>query len=484
MRAARRARAILMAMVIATCSYVHVTSAAADEPVRARTEPPLGLAEVLRSVTAAHPLLDAAGQRVRAADAAARAARGGFDPQLRMRGQWTPIGGYPNHRVDVELRQPTPLWGLTVYGGWRLGRGEFAPYDYRAKTAAGGEVRAGATLPLWQGGAIDRRRADLRVTAIGRDLARAELEARAVELERVAAKAYWTWVQAGLRREVSRRLLALAEQRDAGLQRQIAAGSVPPVEGLDNRRAVLDREARLVAADRALRQAALELARHLRDASGRMEIPDPERLPAAFPEPTPPEYDLEDMVDKAWRMRPDLIRMSLQRDALAVERRLARNQRSPRIDLDAYVAKDLGRVDPMDRVLLPAEFGAGVMIELPLALREARGRLRAAEAETARVDAELRFLRDVIATEVRDAHAALSAAYERVGLARAAVEAARALAEAERTRFSRGESTLLFVNLREQTAADAALLEIEALADYHRAAADLLAATARRTGPS
>ena len=460
-----------------------VTAAAAErdlaEPAR-----PLVLDDVLRSVAATHPLLEAAEQRVRAADGAEQAARGGFDPQLRVRGMWTPLGGYPNHRVDVELRQPTPLWGLTVYGGWRLGRGEFAPYDYRAKTATGGEVRAGATLPLWQGGAIDRRRADLSAAAIRREAARVELEGRAVELERLAAKAYWTWVQAGLRREVTRRLLELARQRDAGLQRQIAAGSVPAVEGLDNRRAVLDRDARLVAADRALQQAALELARHLRDGRGRMEIPDPARLPGAFPRPGPPPEDLEAMVEEAWRARPDLVRMSLQREALAVEQRLARNQRAPRIDLDAYVAKDLGRVDPMDRVLLPTEFGAGVMVELPLALRQARGQLRATEAELARMDAELRFLRDVIATEVRDAHAALDAAYRRVELTRAAVEAARGLAEAERTRFQRGESTLLFVNLREQTAADAAVLEIEALADYHRAVADLLAATGRRSGPS
>ena len=55
-----------------------------------------------------------------------------------------------------------------------------------------------------------------------------------------------------------------------------------------------------------------------------------------------------------------------------------------------------------------------------------------------------------------------------------------ALAELERTRFERGDGTLLFVNLREQAAADAALLELEALAEYHRAAADLRAATGRR----
>ena len=86
----------------------------------------------------------------------------------------------------------------------------------------------------------------------------------------------------------------------------------------------------------------------------------------------------------------------------------------------------------------------------------------------------------MIAVEVRDAHAGIVAAYRRVALARAQVEAARALADAERSRFQRGDSTLLFVNIREQAEADAELLEIEALADYHRAAVDLHAALGRR----
>jgi outer membrane protein TolC len=174
--------------------------------------------------------------------------------------------------------------------------------------------------------------------------------------------------------------------------------------------------------------------------------------------------------------------MSLQADAARVEQRLARNRRSPKIDLEALVAKDLGRVDPVDQVLLPAELVTGISVEFPLPLRQGRGELRKAEAEVGRIAAEQRFLRDTIATEVREAHAGLVAAHARVALARAQVEAARALAELERTRFERGDGTLLFVNLREQAAADAALLELEALAEYHRAAADLRAATGLRAG--
>jgi outer membrane protein TolC len=441
----------------------------------------LTLPEVLDAVERTHPQLEASRLRARAAEADAAAARGGFDPQLRVRGQYAPIGAFPNGRLDAELRQPTPLWGLTVHGGWRLGLGDFAGYDLRAKTASGGEVRAGLSLPLGQGGAIDRRRADLRTSDLAQQAAEAEVDARALELERAAARAYWAWVGAGLRLEVQRGLLALAEDRDAALRRQIDTGNIPAVEGLDNRRAILERKARIVAAERALEQAALELARHLRDERGEIVAPGPERLPRAFPEPAPPADDpLAGVLREALERRPELRRLLRLRDAAQVEVRLARNGRAPRLDVDAYVAKDLGSVAPEYRYLLPAEFVAGVMLEVPIPQRTARGKLRRAEAERARIDAELRFLRDVVAVELRDARSALVAAHARVGLAREQLQVAHALEEAERRRFELGDSTLLVVNLREQAAADAAAQELEALTDYHRAAADLRVAAGLR----
>ncbi len=475
-------RAVVLGLALWTCSLGHVPEAMAQEPAATPAAArPLTLPEVLSSVAEAHPQLEAARQRLRAAEADLSAARGGFDPQLRARGQYTPIGSFPNGRVDVELRQPTPFWGLSVYGGWRLGLGDFLAYDLRAKTASGGEVRAGVTLPVWQGGPIDRRRADIRVAGLAQDIAGIDAEGRAIELERAAARAYWAWVGAGLRLLVQRDLLKLATDRDDALRRQIAAGHTPDIEGVDNRRAIVERSARIIAAERALQQAALELGRSLRDDAGVMTVPARDRLPGAFPEPSPTDpAGLEAMLAEALERRPELRRFALQRKMAQVELQLARNLRSPRVDLDAQVARDMGRVKPADAYLLPTEFTAGVSIEVPLALRTARGKLRRAEAEVARIDAELRFARDIVAAELRDAHSALVAAHARVALAREQLALTHTLEQAERSRFKLGDSTLLLVNLREQATTDAATQELEALGEYHRAAADLRAAAGLR----
>lgn len=471
-------RTTLALTLLLICLFGHVLEARAQEAAaKGAVQPTLTLAEILEIVATTHPQLEAARQRQRAADGDAMAARGGFDPVLRARGQYVPIGAFPRGTVDIELRQPTPLGGLSVYGGWRVGLGSFAVYDLRGKTADGGEVRGGVSIPLWQGMAIDRRRADISIATLAQDAAAADLDARAIELERAAGRAYWAWVGAGLRLEVQRDLLTLAQDRDEALRKQILAGGVPAVEGIDNRRAIVDRGARIIAGERALQQAAFDLARHLRDADGDVQVPAPTRLPDAFPEPRRPVADMsKPMIGEAWARRPDLRRLVLQREAAAVELKLARNNRSPKIDLDAYAAKDIGAVDPAYAYLRPAEFVAAVSIELPLALRGARGKLRRAEAELARIDAELRMARDVVALELRDAHSALVAANARVALAREQLSAAHELELAERSRFRLGDSTLLLVNLREQAATDAALQELEALGEYHRAQVDLRAA--------
>ncbi len=71
---------------------------------------------------------------------------------------------------------------------------------------------------------------------------------------------------------------------------------------------------------------------------------------------------------------------------------------------------------------------------------------------------------------------AAEAARKRVDLGRQETEAARTLEAAERRRFSLGDGTILFVNIREQATFDAAVKEVETLAEHHKARAAFRAA--------
>jgi outer membrane protein TolC len=63
------------------------------------------------------------------------------------------------------------------------------------------------------------------------------------------------------------------------------------------------------------------------------------------------------------------------------------------------------------------------------------------------------------------------------------VKAAEELARGESKRFELGDSNLIFVNLREQNAADAKVREIEALQDYQKAFVAFEATLARIQRP-
>jgi hypothetical protein len=59
---------------------------------------------------------------------------------------------------------------------------------------------------------------------------------------------------------IFRTLLTIAEARDKGLLERVKHGDVPVFERKDNERAILQRRAQLVTAERGLQQAAIELS--------------------------------------------------------------------------------------------------------------------------------------------------------------------------------------------------------------------------------
>ncbi|MDC0716590.1 TolC family protein [Nannocystis bainbridge] len=445
----------------------------------------LTLAEVLDSVEQRDPRMEAAELGIRGAEGQARSARGTYDPVLRGRATLEPM--FRNAILDTRVEQPTPLWGMTAWVGWQVGVGRRPYYNTtldsildiddrvgsRDVRSTAGTLTAGLTLPLWRDRSIDRRRANIRQSKMETERMQEARDARLLELEIEAATKYWTWVANGLRLEIEMMLLDLAQTRDEALQRRIELGALDPLAGVDNQRLILDREGRVVTAERAFQQAGLELSLYLRDANGQPVVPDPNRLPSRLPEMVSPEAggNIESEIGEALERRPDRKARMFLRSQAEVELRWAKNQRAPRVELSAWASRYMGRP------LIPAFTRNGAVVsllfEIPIPLRASRGQLEATRAAAESVAAELRFLDDTIAVAIRDGHSALVAAYRRARLANREVELSRQLAASEYRRFQLGAGDLLLVNLREVASADAANNEIQAVADYFVAKATL-----------
>lgn len=435
----------------------------------------LTLGAVLASIARHHPQLTAAEQDVVAATADLRASQGAFDPKVSAKATEIPFGPYPYTQVNTVVEQPTPFWGSSFFAGWRYGRGDIPSY-YNYETNRWGELRAGVSVPLWRNNPVDKRRADLRKARFDLDAADFSAEQTRLETAQVAAEKYWSWVAAGRKRAIAEQLLRIAQERATQVTRRVRGGDLPALEQTDNSRVLVQREGSLIGSVRALRGAALALSLYLRDGDGNPVVPSDSQLPPTFPELHAPDHlAAEATPDRVLGRRPDIQKMQAKRQSLRVQQGYAANQQRPKIDVLVATSKDLGR--GRDKLAKP-ELELGLTVEIPTLNRAASGNAQAAMASVAKLDAELQLKREKALVETRDAFMALEAAHERVALARKELELAHAMEEGERSRFFVGDSSLLVVNLREQAAAEAAVREVEALAEYFKAEAALRAAIA------
>lgn len=437
---------------------------------------PLALDEVLDAAQRAFPGLLAAEQRKQAAAGEMQTAEGGFDTTLKSQNRWSVAGLYENNNYDVVIEQPTSLWGTSFFGGWRRGSGDYPVYEGKSQTADDGEARIGVNIPLWRNREIDRRRASLQQAELGQLIASHEYDQTLLDLRRQASHRYWDWVMAGRRLRIAERLLQVAEQRNDGILHRVAAGDIPEFEALDNQRAIIERRERRVAAQRLLEQSAIQLSLYWRDADGQPQLPTAELLPENFPDQEPKiEAHFDGALATAKSQRPELKRLELQGRQTETELAFQENQRNPALDLQVMGAKDIGYSKAK---INRDELYLGLNVDIPLQQRVAGGRAQTAAANLQRLKWERTGTEDRIAAEVKDVLSALNAARQRLELSRQQQRAAEQLEDGERTRFELGDTTLLFVNLREIAAGDATLQAAEAANALFKAHADYQATLA------
>ncbi len=430
----------------------------------------LTLDVVLSSAQKSFPGLLASEQRKQVAAGELTASEGGFDTLLKSQNRWSITGLYENQNNEVSLEQPTTLWGTTFFGGWRRGVGDYPVYEGKSLTADSGEARIGVNVPLWRNREIDRRRANLQQAELGQLIAGHEYEQALIEATRIASYRYWDWVLAGQRLMVAQHLLQIAEQRDKGIRERVVAGDIPEFEALDNQRAIIERQERVVAAQRLLEQSAIQLSLYWRDDAGQPQLPTDKQLPVQFPDPDSIKtISVDEALQTSLNQRPESKRLELQAKQTQTELELQQNQRAPAVDLTVSAANDIGN---SKETLNRNELYVGLNIDIPLQQRTAIGRAQVASANVRRLNLDRQLQNERIATEVKDVFSALSALRKRLSLNANQLNAAGQLAEGEQTRFDLGESTLLFVNLREIAKGDAALQYAEATASLFRSYAD------------
>jgi outer membrane protein TolC len=425
------------------------------------------LDDVIAATLERHPALNAEKQERVSADADVLSAEGAFDPSLKGDALSYVTGGYSGNYGSAYVEQPLKFYGSKVMGGYRIGDGTFPIYDNWYETNSGGEVGVGVEVPLLRDGPIDRRRANIGKAESSQQIADSMIVQRKIELARAAALTYWDWTAARNKVKVYRRLLQVAEERDRQISERVKRGDLPDFDRVDNQRAVLQRRAQLLSAERSVKSAEFSLSLFYRDRGAQPQSVEGfeslERIPLPL---FMPVHIQGDPVVEAADARPEFKNIKAQSEQNKIELELARNQVLPRLDLRVFSYNDYGTGNP---TLEDPEVKAGLRIEIPLATRTQKGRIDYYESRQKKLEFTETFLRERIRADVQDALNALDIAKSRVEVTGAEVKASEELAQGEQRRFELGDSNLIFVNLREQNAADAEVREVDALQDYQKA---------------
>ena len=440
----------------------------------------LNLTDVLASVELHYPLLIASFQERGIADGKVLSARGAFDLNLDGFTRWNQ-GSFDSQRYNLGLFQPLSHSGIDVYGGYRIGAGSYPSYYGDRQTAEGGEFRLGLNIPLLKDRDIDLRRTGVLTQSLERGLAEPTIMGQRLLFQQSAAQAYWIWVATAKRFVIAQKLLNIAEERETFLIKRLKAGAEARIEVIDNRRLIVDRRTKLLTFRRAYEQASIDLSLFLRDEQGHPKRPDIHWQPADFPEPIQPDVSqLTKDIQLALQQRPELAGLNLKRQKLEAELQLANNQLLPTVDVVVFGAQDVGNEKKsLDRY----RYEAGLLMNVPLQRRVARGTILTLKAKIAQISAKQQFATDRIAAEVQNVVSALVRAYEMREQAKQTVELTRELEEAEVKKRDLGKSNILFVNLRELARAEAELQEVDAFLTFYRALADYYAVLGTNTSP-
>jgi outer membrane protein TolC len=438
----------------------------------------LPLEAVIASVYETYPLLESALHERTVAAGEQLAALGNFDLRLSAASENGPTGFYQTYRQSVGLVQPV-YHGGEVFGGYRIGRGNFQPWYLERQTNDGGEFRAGMAVPLARNRNIDQRRADLWRAGYARQQVEPDIHAQLIGFVQEAGYSYWEWVAAGEKVRIAERVLELATSRTQRIRRQVEEGFLDPPELTDNLRLVAERRGRRADAARKLQQSAVKLSLYYRGYNGEPVVPGPSVLPR-FPEPRPvsPDDVLID-IQQALDQRPEVAVLNLIQRQLDVDYAQAENDLRPSLDAVVAGSQDVGAPTSPKNDKGEFELEASLYLDVPIQRRRAQGKMQAIRGKIAQLNAKRRLTEDRIVADVQAAYAGLMSAYEQVQEAQQAVDYAEELALRERRNFDEGASDLLTVTLREQYAVESAEKAVDALLLYYQAQADYRAALAQ-----
>lgn len=505
--------AIILAVVTTTTLVGQSTSSikGSEAPI------PLTLREVVQMAIEASP--DSIVERLytQRADALLRAAKGAFDPVVRLgsdvRRESRPSSSVleaPNGRVDehflngsLGIAQKLPWSGIATEASFENTRQSSTNPFFALNPYYSPRVRFGFNVPLLRGRRTDSERTELVVRRLESQLSRSDFRLRLQDRAARAIAAYWALVGARNSVSVANQTRETALATLASTERLVREGEQPQAELFGAQGQVQRAEEAYADSVGIERQAqnALKVLLARSDA-------DPILGSSVEPidqEAVMPSQSAAELIAQAINNRPDLQSAAIRKQAQRQRVNLASNEVLPKADLQFnYLGQGLSGspqsssgvaipgfdlrppanligstwtgLDQIRRNQFPA-YSASLRLELPLRNYSAEGRLTEAKLTERQLQLMEQQLRIQVSIEVRQAVDAISAAASRIRAAQQAEAASSSRLESEIRLYREGQSNNLNLNIRQNELFQSRQLTVRARQALNSAAAELLRAT-------
>ncbi len=398
-----------------------------------------------------HPVVKQANLLTRDAAQQLRLARGSFDPKLEGAFDFKNFKDteYYN-KLDVSLK--IPVWfPVDPKVGVERNRGDefLNDEDFISSSTNNQQIYAGVSVPIGQGLFIDKRRATVRKAQVLQDMAEAEQIKEINKILLTATKDYWEWFFAYNNYVLMRQSILLAQ--DIFDRTKIAHdyGEAAPIDTVQAKINLLNRVTAMQQANIARIRAAFNLANHLWTPQGApLELEDNVR-------PQDPEVNfLEDdlltqLVELARENHPEIRKLELKNESLAIDLRLARENMKPRLDINYFLLdQPIDTNGDQNFVAFDENYKVGVDFAFPIFLRKERAKVAQTNIKIADNNFQLNFTERTVINEINGQYNSAVTTANILGQQQEMVNNYQLILIAERLNLVNGESDLFKLNIQ------------------------------------
>jgi outer membrane protein TolC len=332
------------------------------------------------------------------------------------------------------------------------------------------EATLRATQPLLRNFGSEITNTQILIAQNNLTISKEDFRRQVITVTSRVQQAYWDLVFRRQDLEVQKQQLVLAQQLLDQIRKQVAVGTLAPLDVLQAETNIARNEERILVADNAMRAAEDRLKRVM-SFSFTGERADIGIVPTDPPMYTDPTLELDTEIRQALEQRADLMQAKLTLENQHIGLVFDKNQALPTLDLDASL-----RLNGIDNSfgggfeeIIPTKryaWGVGVTFRYPLQNRQAKSRVQQSQLAIRQQMVRIKDLEENIIVEVRNAFRDVFTNAQRVQATRIASRLAQKQLEAEEKKLQVGLATVFTTLQFQDTLTQQRSLELNAVTEY------------------